>query len=44
MKIHRLTVADALGSLKSGLAGLSDTEARRRLEELGANEVEEVPH
>ncbi|MEA3209899.1 MAG: sodium/potassium-transporting ATPase subunit alpha, partial [Chthoniobacter sp.] len=44
MKIHRLTVADAFASLKSGLAGLSDAEAQRRLTEFGANEVEEVAH
>ena len=44
MKIHRLTVADALASLKSGLGGLSDAEARQRLVEFGANEVEEVAH
>ncbi len=42
MKIHRLTVADAFASLKSGLAGLSEAEAQRRLVEYGANEVEEV--
>ena len=42
MKIHRLSVADAFASLKSELAGLSDEEARRRLAEYGANEVEEV--
>ena len=44
MKIHHLTVADALASLKSGLAGLSDPEAQRRLVEFGTNEVEEVAH
>jgi sodium/potassium-transporting ATPase subunit alpha len=44
MKIHELTVADALASLKSGLAGLSDAEAQRRLVEFGKNEVEEVAH
>ena len=42
MKIHYLTVADAFGSLKSGLAGLSKTEAQRRLAESGANAVKEV--
>ena len=42
MKIHRLTVAGAFASMKSGLTGLSDAEARRRLVEFGANEVEEV--
>ena len=44
MEIHRLTIADAFASLKSGLAGLSDAEAQRRLAEYGANEVEEVVH
>jgi len=44
MKIHHLTVADAFASLKSGLAGLSDAEAARRLDEFGANQVEEVAH
>ena len=33
MEIHRLTVADAFASLKSGLAGLSEAEAQRRLVE-----------
>jgi calcium-translocating P-type ATPase len=42
MKIHHLTVADALASLKSGFSGLSDAEAQRRLAEFGPNEVEEV--
>ena len=42
MKIHHLTVAAAFASLKSGLPGLSDAEAQRRLTEFGANEVEEV--
>jgi hypothetical protein len=31
MKIHHLTVAAALASLKSGLAGLSDADVQRRL-------------
>ena len=44
MKIHHLPVADAFASLNSGLAGLSDAEAQRRLAEYGANEVEEVAH
>ena len=44
MKIHHLTVSDALASLKSGLDGLSDAEAQRRLAEFGPNEVTEVPH
>jgi len=42
MKIHHLTVPAALASLKSGLDGLSDAEAARRLVEYGANEVERV--
>ena len=44
MQIHRLTVADAFASLKSGREGLSDAEAQRRLAEFGKNEVEEVAH
>ena len=44
MKIHQRTVADALASLKSGLAWLSEAEAQRRLVEFGTNEVEEVAH
>ena len=44
MEIHQLTVADAFASLKSGLSGLDDAEAGRRLAEFGANEVEEVAH
>lgn len=44
MKIHRLTTADAFASLKSGMEGLSDVEAQRRLAEFGKNEVEEVAH
>jgi magnesium-transporting ATPase (P-type) len=43
-KIHQLVVADAFASLKSGLNGLSDAEAQRRLAEFGKNEVEEVEH
>ncbi len=42
MKIHQLTVPDALASLKSGIEGLSEAEAARRLVEYGTNEVEEV--
>ena len=42
MKIHHLTVTAALSSLKSGLDGLGDVEAARRLVEYGANEVEAV--
>jgi len=37
------TVADALATLKRGLAGPSDAEAQRRLVEFG-NEMEEVAH
>jgi calcium-translocating P-type ATPase len=44
MKIHHLTVADAFASLKSGLEGLTEAEAQRRLAEFGKNEVEEVAH
>ena len=44
MKIHHLTVTDAFASLKSGLEGLNDAEAQRRLVEFGANEVEEIAH
>ncbi|MEQ1862968.1 MAG: cation-transporting P-type ATPase [Chthoniobacteraceae bacterium] len=44
MKIHHLTVADALVSLKSALTGLSDAEAERRLAGFGPNEVTEVAH
>ena len=42
MKIHLLSVPDALASLKSGLGGLADSEARRRLAEYGTNEVKAV--
>ncbi len=42
MKIHQLTVADALASLNSGPDGLSEDEAARRLAEYGSNAVEEV--
>jgi sodium/potassium-transporting ATPase subunit alpha len=44
LKIHHLTVAEALASLNSALAGLSDTEAQRRVGEFGPNEMEEVEH
>ncbi|MES1204334.1 MAG: cation-transporting P-type ATPase [Pseudomonadota bacterium] len=44
MKIHHLTVADALMSLKSGLSGLSDVEAQQRRAEFGANEMTEGAH
>ncbi len=44
MKIHHLTIPDAFASLQSGLAGLSESEAARRRDEFGANQVEEVAH
>ena len=42
MKIHHLTVQEALKSLQSGVDGLSGLEARRRFTEFGANQVERV--
>jgi sodium/potassium-transporting ATPase subunit alpha len=42
MKIHQLTVEQAYASLHSSLSGLSEHEARRRLQEYGPNRVEEV--
>src|SRR5271165_5199520 len=42
MKIHQLTAADAVASLKSAAAGLSLVEVERRLHEFGRNEVEQV--
>nr|MBI3614084.1 cation-transporting P-type ATPase [Nitrospirota bacterium] len=42
MKIHRLTIEDALASLQSGPSGLSGDEARRRLLEFGPNRVERI--
>ena len=42
MKIHRLTVQEALAGLQSGPSGLSDDEARRRLQEFGPNRVERI--
>ncbi|MGZ4966209.1 MAG: cation-translocating P-type ATPase [Chthoniobacterales bacterium] len=44
MKIHHLSVAEALASLQSNLHGLSATEAARRLTEYGRNEIEQVYH
>ncbi|HEV7401439.1 MAG TPA: cation-transporting P-type ATPase [Chthoniobacteraceae bacterium] len=44
MKIHQLTVADALAGLRSNRSGLSDEEAQRRVGEFGRNEVQEVAH
>ena len=42
MKIHHLTVEDALKSLHSGIEGLSTAEADRRRSEFGPNRVEKV--
>ena len=42
MKIHQLSVEQALASLSSGVQGLSMAEARRRLHEYGPNRVEAV--
>ena len=42
MKIHHLTVQEALKSLQSGVDGLSGLEARRRFMEFGPNQVERV--
>ncbi|HLB02239.1 MAG TPA: cation-transporting P-type ATPase [Nitrospiria bacterium] len=42
MKIHHLTVQEALKSLQSGVDGLSGPEARRRFMEFGPNQVERV--
>ena len=42
MKIHHLTVEDALKSLHSGLEGLSVAEADRRRSEFGPNRVERI--
>src|SRR3990170_2410203 len=42
MKIHHLSVDDALASLHSGPEGLSGAEAGRRLQEFGPNRVERV--
>src|SRR5664280_697936 len=42
MRIHQLSVLDAVGSLKSTAAGLSRAEVERRLHEYGRNEVEKV--
>jgi magnesium-transporting ATPase (P-type) len=42
MKIHHLSVDDALASLHSGPEGLSALEAGRRLLEFGPNRVERV--
>jgi sodium/potassium-transporting ATPase subunit alpha len=42
VRIHSLTVEQALASLKTSAAGLSSGEATRRLEEFGPNLLEEV--
>ncbi|HMA43855.1 MAG TPA: cation-transporting P-type ATPase [Gemmatimonadales bacterium] len=42
MRIQRLSVEDALRSLRSDPQGLSSTEALRRLEEYGLNLVQEI--
>jgi sodium/potassium-transporting ATPase subunit alpha len=42
MKIHQLSVAEALSSLHSSEQGLTRTEAARRLQEYGPNCVEET--
>jgi calcium-translocating P-type ATPase len=42
MRIHQLSVEDALASLHSGPAGISEAEARRRLAEFGPNQVERI--
>ena len=42
MRIHQLSVLDAVGSLKSTEAGLSRPEVERRLHEYGRNKVEKV--
>ncbi|HVA78084.1 MAG TPA: cation-transporting P-type ATPase, partial [Candidatus Binataceae bacterium] len=42
MKIHQLSAADAIASLKSNPQGLSSAEAQRRLAEYGFNRVEEI--
>ena len=42
MKIQQQTAEEALRSLRSGPGGLTEAEARRRLEEFGPNEVERL--
>ena len=42
MKIHRLSIEDALASVSSHLDGLSSAEAERRRREFGPNRVERV--
>ena len=42
MKIHQLSVDDALASVRSNLSGLSLSEAERRRREFGPNRVEKI--
>jgi len=42
MKIHHLSVAEALASLSSGTNGLTQAEATHRLQEFGQNRVEHL--
>ncbi len=42
MKIHHLTVDEALHSLRSGPEGLAESEVRRSLAEFGPNRVEQL--
>jgi sodium/potassium-transporting ATPase subunit alpha len=42
MKIHQLSIDDALASVRSSSSGLSSSEAERRRQEFGANRVEKV--
>ena len=42
MRIHQLSVDDALASLHSGPEGIGEAEAKRRLDEFGPNQVERV--
>ena len=42
MRIHQLSVEDALASLHSGPEGIGEAEAKRRLAEFGPNQVERV--
>jgi calcium-translocating P-type ATPase len=42
LRIDQLSEAQALASLASGADGLTDAEARRRLDEFGANRIEEL--
>jgi len=42
MRIHQLSVEDALASLHSGPEGIGEAEAKRRLAEFGPNQVERI--